>query len=78
MFGLMAGMRAVSAIMLLLCLVIFLYAIVGVMFFGKNDPAHFATTQDAMRSLFQCATLSDWSVLFLVNYFGCDRYLAEG
>ena len=38
--GLVAGIKACSAIMLLLSLIMFLFAIVGVQVFGANDPAH--------------------------------------
>ena len=73
----MAGVRAVSAIMLLLLLIMFLYGIVGVLYFGANDPAHFGVLERAMLTLFQCATLSRWGDVFLVNYYGCDKYTME-
>ena len=54
--------------------VIFLFAIVGVQVFGANDPAHFGSTVRAMLSLFVCATLSAWSEVYSINFFGCDVY----
>ena len=58
-------------------LVIFLFGIVAVLYFGDNDPAHFGKLERAMLSLFQCATLSGWGEMFLVNFYGCDKYTAE-
>ena len=72
--GLVAGIKACSAIMLLLSLIMFLFAIVGVQVFGANDPAHFGSTVRAMLSLFVCATLSAWSEVYSINFFGCDVY----
>ena len=72
--GLVAGIKACSAIMLLLSIIMFLFAIVGVQVFGENDPAHFGSTVRAMLSLFVCATLSAWSEVYSINFFGCDVY----
>ena len=77
LLGLMAGVSAVSSIMLLMLLIIFLFGIVAVLYFGQNDPAHFGKLERAMLSLFQCATLSGWGEMFLVNFYGCDKYTAE-
>ena len=57
--------------------VIFLFAIVGVLAFGANDPARFGSTQIAMVSLFQIGTFASWSEMFKANYFGCDVYDAD-
>ena len=53
LLGLVAGVRAVSSIMLLMFVVIFLYAIAGRIFFGENDPVHFGSVAIGMLSLFQ-------------------------
>ena len=55
-------------------IIMFLFAIVGVQVFGENDPAHFGSTVRAMLSLFVCATLSAWSEVYSINFFGCDVY----
>jgi hypothetical protein len=38
MTGLVVGVRAVGSIMVLLCLILYLFAIVGMLSFGENDP----------------------------------------
>ncbi len=48
--GLLVGMQSVSYIVLLLLLIIFLFAIVGCIFFGPNDPAHFGTGSICLTS----------------------------
>ena len=61
------------SIMVLLTLIIFLYAIIGVKSFGENDPAHFGTLPVAMLTLFVAVTLSDWSHMYQIAYKGCDN-----
>ena len=74
LLGLVAGVTAVGSILVLLSLITYLFAIVAVLLFGENDPGHFGRVGQAMLTLFQCATLAAWRDIFLVNYFGCDKY----
>ena len=53
LLGMLAGCSAVGSIMLLMLLVIFLYAVAGIVFFSENDPAHFGNVPSAMLALFQ-------------------------
>ena len=76
LMGLVAGMRAVSSIMLLMWLVIFLYAIIGRIYFGVNDPSHYGTVLIGMLTLFRVATLASWGDVFKISYFGCDNWNA--
>eukprot|EP01052_Picozoa_sp_SAG31_P036492 SAG31_NODE_4563_length_3135_cov_6.260359_3_plen_51_part_00 len=39
----------------------YIFAILGVTLFGKNDPFHFGSLGKAMLSLFRIATLEDWT-----------------
>ena len=73
LYGIIAGFRAMVSIMVLLTLIIFLYAIIGVKSFGENDPAHFGTLPVAMLTLFVAVTLSDWSHMYQIAYKGCDK-----
>ena len=56
--GLIAGLRSVGYIVLLLLLVIYLYAVLGTIVLGENDPAYFGTVSVSMLTLFQVATLT--------------------
>ncbi len=49
---------------LLLGLMLYIYAIVGVQLFGGHDKAHFGSLSRAFFSLFQTITLDDWKFLF--------------
>jgi hypothetical protein len=46
-----AGMLATSAIMMLLFMIMYVYAILGVHAFRHNEPAHFGTVQQTMLTL---------------------------
>ena len=74
--GLLVGLRSVSSIMMLLMLIIYMFAVLGVTMFSENDPAHFGTVGVAMLTLFRIATLASWKLVYDINYYGCDRYNA--
>ena len=63
-----------SYIALLVFLVFYLFAILGFIFFRRNDPMHFRSLPVALLTLFRCATLEDWTDVMYINLYGCDRY----
>jgi len=63
---------------ILLGILFYIYAAMGVFFFGENDPVHFATLQDAMLSLFRIVTLEDWTDIMYINIHGCDSMWGYG
>ena len=73
--GLVAGLKSVGYIVLLLLLVIYLFAVLGVMNFGANDPANFGKVPVAMVTLFQGATLTGWAAASYTQIYGCDNYV---
>ena len=55
---------------LLLALIFYIYAIIGIQLFGHGAPAQFGSLPAATLSLFQMITLDAWSDLFhVVNRF---------
>lgn len=70
--GLLRSLTSIAYIALLLLLLFYLYAVLGVTVFAKNDPVHFGTLHIALITLFQCATLEDWSDVMYTNFYGCD------
>ncbi|GMH61800.1 hypothetical protein TL16_g03339 [Triparma laevis f. inornata] len=72
--GLLGGLSSIGYIVILLLLVFYLYAIVGVMYFAKNDPWHFGTLHIAMLSLFRASTLEDWTDIMYIGIYGCEEY----
>lgn len=72
--GLVEGLRSSGHILFLLMLVIYIFAVVAVGQFGRNDPANYGTVLVAMLTLFQVSTLSSWSGVGSVSIYGCDVY----
>ncbi|WP_223703009.1 ion transporter [Sutcliffiella deserti] len=52
---------SLGTIMMLLGLVFYIYAVLGVMFFGEISPEYFGTLHLAFVSLFQIITLESWA-----------------
>jgi voltage-gated sodium channel len=72
--GIMSGLSACGYIMLLMGIVFYIYAVLGVSIFSANDPWHFASLGVAFESLFRSATLEDWTDLWYTNYYGCNAH----
>lgn len=70
--GLLKGLASVTYILVLLCLIIYVFAIIGVNWFRDNDPFHFGKIEVACITLFRVATLDNWTTIMMINYFGCD------
>ena len=68
--GLVVGLQSVTYIVILLFLIIYIFAIVSCMFFGRNDPARFGDIAVSMLSLYQVFSLSLHydSFLFVFTY----------
>ena len=72
--ALLQSIPSIGYVSLLLVVQFYIYAVVGVMLFGKNDPVHFATLPIAMVSLFRVVTLEDWTDIMYIQMFGSDKY----
>ncbi|CAM9798077.1 unnamed protein product, partial [Heterosigma akashiwo] len=72
--ALMDGFGSMSYLCVLMFLVFFLFAVVGMMMFETNDPWHYGTLNSAMLSLFRISTLEDWTDIMFINQYGCDVY----
>lgn len=55
-----------------LVLVMYIFAIVGVSLFHRNDPFHFGDLGKGMVSLWRISTLEGWTSIMYFNQFGCD------
>lgn len=71
--ALLKSIPSMGYIGLLLSLLFYIYAAMGVFLFGENDPLHFGNLQIAMLSLFRVVTLEDWTDIMYVNIYGCDH-----
>jgi len=75
--GLVIGMKSVVYILVLLFLVIYLFAIIGVLFLGLNDTARYGTVTTAMLHLFQVSTLASWTNIAYTSWWGCGNYQGD-
>jgi len=58
--ALLKGMSSMAYIALLLTVLFYIYAVVGVFMFGKADALHFGSIPSAFLTLFQIVTLEGW------------------
>lgn len=72
------SLSSIVYIGLLLILLFYLYAVLGVVVFRPNDPVHFSSMHIAMLSLFRSATTEDWTDIMYISYYGCDKYGYSG
>eukprot|EP00620_Florenciella_sp_RCC1587_P007469 CAMPEP_0182582422 /NCGR_PEP_ID=MMETSP1324-20130603/52503_1 /TAXON_ID=236786 /ORGANISM="Florenciella sp., Strain RCC1587" /LENGTH=486 /DNA_ID=CAMNT_0024798879 /DNA_START=122 /DNA_END=1578 /DNA_ORIENTATION=- len=72
--GLATGLQHCVYIFVLMMIVFYMFAVIAVIFFGDNDPAHFGNIAVAMLTLFRCSTLEDWTDVMYINMYGCDEY----
>jgi voltage-gated sodium channel len=59
--ALVQGVRSMGYISLIVILVYYVFAVTAMIFFAQNDPWRFVSLHMAMLTLFQCATLDDWT-----------------
>jgi len=71
--ALLTAVPSIGYIALLLLLQFYIYSVMGVFLFGKNDPVHFGTIGFAMLSLFQIITLEGWTDILEIQFYGSDK-----
>ncbi|MEQ8316430.1 MAG: ion transporter [Phycisphaerales bacterium] len=76
--ALLHAIPSIIYVTLLLVLLFYVYAVMGTVLFGKNDPVHFGTLQDSMFSLLRTVTLEDWTDLYYIQSYGSDVYRPPG
>ncbi len=62
--ALLKSLAAMGYVSLLLALLFYIYAVAGIQFFGKTDPAHFGSFGSAFLTLFRLVTLDNWADIF--------------
>ena len=76
--GLIKSMSSIGYVGALLILVFYMFAVLGMGFFGENDPVHMGELWISMLSLFRAATLEDWTDLMYIGMYGCENYGYSG
>ena len=72
--ALLRSIPSMFYVTILLFILFYIYAVLGVMLFSENDPKHYATLGDSMLSLFRVVTLEDWTDIMYINMYGSDNY----
>ena len=72
--GLIGGVTQVCYVVFLLYLLLYIYAIAGIMFFADNDPWNFNNIETTMLILLRVVSLDTWGENFYTNYYGCAYY----
>jgi len=72
--GLAASMNSVCYVFMLLALVFYLYAVLGVKLFVDKDPVYFSDLGTATSTLFSIATGGSWSDRMYPLVFSCHGY----
>lgn len=62
---------------MLLSILFYVYAVLGVFLFGANDPGHFGTLPRAMLTLFRIVTLEDWTDVMYIQIFSSKVIASE-
>ena len=65
--ALLSSLDEVGYIMIMFLTVNFIFASMGVIFFGKTDPMHFDGLQRAMMAVWQIETLDGWEDMLYLN-----------
>lgn len=74
--GLIGGLKSIGYIALLLLIVLYIYAVLGVVLFRDNDPFFFRNIPIALLTLFHAMTMDSWGDNFRINAYGCDVFSA--
>jgi len=70
---LIKSVPSIGHVALLLSVIFYIYATMGVFLFKVNDPLHFGTLGLSLVSLFRVVTLEDWTDIMYINIHGCDH-----
>ena len=72
--GVIQGILSIIWILILLSVVVYIYAVFGVILFKDNDPRNFRSLGAASMTVISVCTMSDWIDFFYINYYGCAEY----
>ncbi|HMN97769.1 MAG TPA: ion transporter [Phycisphaerales bacterium] len=72
--SLLKGLPSMAYVGLLLLLLFYVYAVLGVFLFRENDPLHFTDLQTALLTMFRVVTLEDWTDVLYIQMHGSAAY----
>ena len=72
--SLLKSIPSLAYVGLLLLVLFYIYAVMGVFMFRGNDPVHFQDLSTALLTLFRVVTLEDWTDVMYIQVYGSDAY----
>jgi voltage-gated sodium channel len=75
--ALLKSIPSMGYVGLLLLVIFYVYAVMGVFLFRDNDPVHFMDLPTSMLTLFRVVTLEDWTDVMYIQMYGSDTYPYE-
>jgi voltage-gated sodium channel len=72
--GLMRSLPSMVYVSILLFILFYVYAVVGIILFRANDPIHFGDLWTSLLSLFRVVTLEDWTDIMYLQIYGSEGY----
>lgn len=72
--SLLKSFTSLGYVGLLLAVLFYVYAVLGVYLFRGNDPVHFQDLSTALLTLFRVVTLEDWTDVMYIQMYGSDAY----
>ncbi len=72
--SLLKSLPSMCYVGLLLAIMFYVYAVLGVFLFRENDPVHFRNLELSMLSLFRVVTLEDWTDIMYIQMYGSENY----
>lgn len=76
--SLLKSIPSLAYVGLLLVVLFYIYAVMGVFMFRGNDPVHFQDLSTALLTLFRVVTLEDWTDVMYIQVYGSDAYPGYG
>lgn len=71
--ALLKSIPSIGYVGVLLSVIFYIYATMGVFLFKENDPVHFGDLWLSLLSLFRVVTLEDWTDIMYINMYGCNH-----
>ena len=72
--SLLKSVTSLGYVGLLLAVLFYVYAVLGVYLFRGNDPVHFQDLSTALLTLFRVVTLEDWTDVMYIQMYGSEAY----
>ena len=72
--ALLKSIPSIGYITIFLTIHFYIYACIGTFLFSGNDPLHFGSLHKAMITLFQVATLENWTDVYYLQLYGSHNW----